>query len=138
MKAKAQRDDLVVHTDEEWKQILGQNAYTVMRAEGTEPPFFSPLNSEKRLGTFCCAGCDSPLFSSKAKYNSGTGWPSFYEPISTSAVDISKDNSIPFYTRDAVSCHRCKGHLGHVFDDGPKPTGKRFCMNGLALKFKEA
>jgi peptide-methionine (R)-S-oxide reductase len=123
----------VTHTDDEWRKLLPPEAYQVLRHEGTERPFTSPLLEEHRTGTFACAGCDLPLFSSKTKFDSGTGWPSFWAPLDK-AVDENKDRSFGM-ARMAISCRRCGGHLGHVFDDGPKPTGLRYCMNGVALKF---
>jgi len=126
----------VTHSDAEWRKLLTPAQYDVLREAGTEPPFSSPLLNEHRAGTFACAGCDLPLFSSKTKYNSGTGWPSFWTPLD-GAVDEAEDRSFGM-TRTAVSCHRCGGHLGHVFTDGPKPTGLRYCMNGVAMKFVPA
>ena len=127
----------VTMSDEEWKAKLDPDAYRVLRQHGTEPAFTSPLNDEKRKGAFLCAGCHQELFSSDAKFDSGTGWPSFYKPASETAVGQSTDFKIG-YPRTEVHCARCGGHLGHVFDDGPAPTGKRFCMNGAALIFKPA
>jgi len=126
----------VTHTDDEWRKLLTPDAYQVLRHEGTERPFTSPLLGEHRAGTFACAGCDLPLYSSKTKFESGTGWPSFWAPLDNAVVE-TKDTSFGM-TRTAVSCRRCGGHLGHVFDDGPKPTGLRYCMNGVALKFVPA
>jgi peptide-methionine (R)-S-oxide reductase len=123
-------------TDAEWRKTLSPAAYEVLRHEDTERPFTSPLNKEKRAGIFACAGCALPLFSSKTKFESGTGWPSFYAPL-RNAVATRKDNRL-FFTRTEVHCRRCGGHLGHVFDDGPKPTGLRYCMNGLAMNFRPA
>ena len=123
----------IAHTDEEWRKLLTAEQYAVLRKEGTELPFSSPLDYETRTGRYACAGCDLALFSSAAKYDSGTGWPSFWEPL-PDAVSTKEDSSFGM-TRTAVSCRRCAGHLGHVFDDGPKPTGLRYCMNGVALKF---
>jgi peptide-methionine (R)-S-oxide reductase len=123
----------VVRTDEEWRRLLSPAAYRVLRHEGTEMPFTSPLNKEHHAGTFACAGCELPLFSSAAKFDSSTGWPSFYQPL-PSAVVTSSDRSL-LMLRTEVHCRRCGGHLGHVFDDGPKPTGLRYCMNGVALRF---
>ncbi|MFN8831748.1 MAG: peptide-methionine (R)-S-oxide reductase MsrB [Labrys sp. (in: a-proteobacteria)] len=120
--------------EEEWAKLLTPAQFQVLRKHGTERPFTSPLNTEKRAGTFHCAGCDLPLFASTAKYDSGTGWPSFYEPLAN-AVGTREDNTL-FMTRTEVHCRRCGGHLGHVFDDGPQPTGLRYCMNGVALTFK--
>ncbi len=123
-------------TDADWRKRLSPQAYTVLRNHGTERPFTSPLNHEKRKGVFACAGCDLPLFSSDTKFDSGTGWPSFYQPL-PDAVATTTDRSF-FMTRTEVHCSRCEGHLGHVFDDGPKPTGLRYCMNGVALTFEPA
>lgn len=123
----------VEKSDEEWRRLLTPAQYEVLRKHGTERAGTSPLNREKRKGTFACAGCDLPLFSSDTKYESGTGWPSFWQPLSN-AVGTSTDKAF-FMTRTEVHCRRCGGHLGHVFDDGPKPTGLRYCMNGVALKF---
>jgi peptide-methionine (R)-S-oxide reductase len=131
--AKAQADFAVMHTDEEWHKLLTPAQYDVLREEGTERPFTSPLLNEHREGTFACVGCSQQLFSSKTKFESGTGWPSFWAPLDK-AVNETTDHTFGM-TRTAVSCQRCGGHLGHVFTDGPKPTGLRYCMNGVVLKF---
>jgi peptide-methionine (R)-S-oxide reductase len=123
-------------TEAEWKALLAPEQYAVLREENTEPPNSSPLLDEHRKGTFACAGCDLALYSSDTKYDSGTGWPSFYDVL-PNAVGKKEDNTL-FSTRTEVHCRRCGGHLGHVFDDGPQPTGLRYCMNGLALKFVPA
>ena len=123
-------------TDDQWKAKLSPQAYAVLRHEGTETPFTSPLNSEHRKGTFSCAGCALALFSSDTKFDSGTGWPSFWQPL-PHAVNQRVDTTLGM-SRDEVHCRRCGGHLGHVFDDGPKPTGLRYCMNGVALAFTPA
>ena len=123
----------VEKSDAEWRRLLTSAQYDVLRKHGTERAGTSPLNKEKRKGTFACAGCDLPLFSSETKFESGTGWPSFYRPLEK-AVGTSVDKAY-FMTRTEVHCRRCGGHLGHVFDDGPPPTGLRYCMNGVALKF---
>jgi peptide-methionine (R)-S-oxide reductase len=124
----------VEKSQDEWKSSLTPEQYKVLREHGTERAFTSPLNAEKREGTFVCAGCGQPLFTSDTKYESGTGWPSFYEP-KEGAVATSTDRSW-FMTRTEVHCSRCGGHLGHVFPDGPRPTGERYCMNGVAMKFE--
>jgi peptide-methionine (R)-S-oxide reductase len=124
----------VEHADEDWKKQLSPAAYTVLRQHGTERAFTSPLNREKRAGKFLCAGCGQELFSSQDKYESGSGWPSFIRPLPGS-VGTETDDSHGM-VRIEVHCARCGGHLGHVFDDGPRPTGERFCMNGVALDFK--
>ncbi|QDL37389.1 peptide-methionine (R)-S-oxide reductase MsrB [Rhodoferax sediminis] len=126
----------VTHTDAEWQKLLTPDQYHILRQAGTERPFSSPLDKEKRAGVFSCAGCALPLFSSATKFDSGTGWPSFWQPLDHAVVEQS-DTSL-FMKRTEVLCRRCGGHLGHVFDDGPKPTGLRYCMNGLALIFKAA
>jgi peptide-methionine (R)-S-oxide reductase len=126
----------VIRTPAEWRRILGAERYWILREAGTERAFTSPLNNEHRKGTFLCAGCALPLFSSAAKFDSGTGWPSFWRPLPHAVVTRS-DRSL-LMERTEVLCARCGGHLGHVFDDGPKPTVLRYCMNGLALKFRPA
>ena len=123
-------------SDADWKSRLSPEAYGVLRHQGTEPAFSSPLDHEKHAGTYACAGCDLAVFSSRTKYDSGTGWPSFWAPLSN-AVETKSDTSL-FEERTEVHCRRCKGHLGHVFDDGPPQSGKRYCMNGVALTFKPA
>jgi peptide-methionine (R)-S-oxide reductase len=124
----------VQKTDEEWERTLTPEQYKVLREHGTERAFTSPLNAEKRAGTFVCAGCGQPLFDATTKFESGTGWPSFYKPLD-GAVGTSTDKSW-FMTRIEVHCSRCGGHLGHVFPDGPPPTGQRYCMNGAAMSFE--
>ena len=126
----------VTYDEAGWRKKLTPAQFAVLRKEGTERPFTSPLNDEHRHGIFACAGCDSNLFASETKVDSGTGWPSFYAPIA-GAVGTSNDNSFGV-TRTEVHCHRCGGHLGHVFDDGPQPTGLRYCMNGVAMTYKPA
>jgi len=123
-------------SEAQWRQRLAPAEFHVLREAGTERAFTSPLNDEKRRGTFLCAGCDNALYASTTKYDSGTGWPSFYRSIAN-AVGYSTD-SLLGYSRREVHCARCGGHLGHVFDDGPAPTGKRHCINGLALAFRPA
>lgn len=120
-------------SEAEWRKRLTADQFAVLRKHATERPGSSPLDREKRSGTFACAGCALPLFSSKAKFDSGTGWPSFYAPLNN-AIGTTVDRSL-FMERTEVHCRRCGGHLGHVFDDGPRPTGLRYCMNGDAMKF---
>lgn len=131
--AAAHETFAVMHSDAEWRQLLGAARYAVLREEGTERPYSSPLNDEHRAGTFACAGCRLPLFSSRTKFDSHTGWPSFWAPLDN-AVATREDDSFGM-VRTEVHCRRCGGHLGHVFDDGPPPTGLRYCMNGLSLIF---
>ncbi len=132
--ANAAGDFEVAHSDAEWKKLLKPDQYAVLRQAGTERPYSSPLDHEKRAGTFSCAGCDLPVFSSKTKFDSGTGWPSFWAPLDN-AVGKTEDRSYGML-RTAVHCQRCGGHLGHVFNDGPPPTRLRYCMNGVAMTFK--
>ncbi|WKK15346.1 peptide-methionine (R)-S-oxide reductase MsrB [Achromobacter insolitus] len=120
-------------SDAQWRERLTREQYEVLRREGTERPYSSPLDKEHRTGAYACAGCARPLFSSSAKFDSGTGWPSFWKPLD-GAVGTTTDRSFGM-TRVAVHCANCGGHLGHVFDDGPPPTGLRYCMNGVALAF---
>ena len=127
----------VSKSEAEWKAELSAEEFRILRKEGTEAPFSSPLNDEKRDGTFVCAACANALYSSAAKFESGTGWPSFYEPISEDAIGTRQDYRLVL-PRTEVHCARCGGHLGHVFDDGPQPTGKRYCMNGAAMDFEPA
>ncbi len=126
----------VTKTDAEWKKLLPADAYETLRHEATERPGSSALLNEHRKGTFTCAGCDLPLYASETKFESGTGWPSFYDHL-PNAIGQKDDTSL-LMDRTEVHCHRCGGHLGHVFDDGPKPTGLRYCMNGVAMKFVPA
>ena len=126
----------VAKSDAEWKKLLSPAAYDVLRHEGTEAPFSSPLDNEHRKGIFACAGCGLDLYSSDTKFDSGTGWPSFFGPLPGAVVTL-EDNSL-MMSRTEVKCRRCGGHLGHVFDDGPRPTGLRYCMNGVAMIFKPA
>jgi peptide-methionine (R)-S-oxide reductase len=123
-------------TDAQWKARLSAEQFQILRREGTEIPFSSPLDHEKRAGTYFCVGCNLALYSSKTKYDSGTGWPSFWAPLPNAVA--TKTDHLLAEERNEVHCRRCAGHLGHVFDDGPPPTGKRYCMDGVALKFKPA
>jgi peptide-methionine (R)-S-oxide reductase len=123
----------VTYSDEEWRRLLSEEQYRVLRKEGTEPPWTSPLNDEKRSGTYVCAGCEQPLFSSGMKFDSGTGWPSFFDVID-GAIGTKRDFKL-ILPRTEYHCARCGGHQGHVFKDGPRPTGLRYCNNGVALKF---
>jgi peptide-methionine (R)-S-oxide reductase len=134
--ARADEKFAIEKTDEEWRAQLTPQQYEILRKEGTERPWTSPLLKEHRKGTFACAGCDLPLFSSQTKFESGTGWPSFYRPLDN-AVATREDRTFGM-KRTEVHCRRCGGHLGHVFDDGPKPTGLRYCMDGYALVFHPA
>ena len=132
-RAAAEKEFEITRSDEEWRHLLTPEQYEVLRGHGTEPPGSSPLDHEEQDGIFECAGCDQPLFSSETKYDSHTGWPSFWAPLDD-AIGTSIDNSL-FITRTEVHCRRCGGHLGHVFEDGPPPTGLRYCMNGVAMTF---
>jgi len=124
-------------SDEDWRERLDEAAYRVMRLEGTEPSYSSPLHDETRQGTYHCAGCDLPLFSSDTKFDSGTGWPSFWAPIGADRLGTKPDNKL-WYTRTEYHCARCLSHQGHIFEDGPEPTGLRYCNNGVALSFRPA
>jgi peptide-methionine (R)-S-oxide reductase len=135
--SKVQTIEKIEKTDAEWKQILTPEQYQVLRKQGTERAWTSPLNKNKEKGTYVCAACGLPLFSSETKFDSGTGWPSFYAPLSEANIGTETDRSF-FQVRTEVHCARCGGHLGHVFPDGPKPTGLRYCMNGVSLKFEPA
>ena len=126
----------VQKSEDEWRKILSKEQFNVLRKHGTEYPGSSPLNHEKRKGTFACAGCDLPLFSSDTKFESGTGWPSFWKPLDN-AIGTTEDRTF-MMVRTEVHCRRCGGHLGHVFPDSPPPTGLRYCMNGVSLKFGPA
>ena len=131
------RADKIVKTDAEWREILSPAAFAVLRKEKTERPFSSPLDREKRDGIFHCGGCDLDLYSSETKYDSRTGWPSFWAAIAEDRIGTKTDYYL-VYPRTEVHCARCEGHLGHIFADGPQPTGKRHCLNGLSLAFKVA
>lgn len=124
----------VTHTDAEWRAILGPDRYVILRQDGTEPAFSSPLNTERRPGIYQCAGCDQALFTSQMKYDSGDGWPSFWSVLPRTVL-TQADYDIPGEPRTEVHCRRCGGHLGHLFDDGPPPTHLRYCIDGLALNF---
>ena len=127
----------VSRSEEEWRRMLNPAQYRVLREHGTESPGSSPLDKEYRAGTYHCTGCDLPLFSSTTKFDSGTGWPSFWAPLDD-AVGTTEDRTLFFMVRTEVHCRRCGGHLGHVFEDGPPPTGLRYCMNGVSLRFVAA
>lgn len=133
---KPARTDKVEKTDEEWRKLLTKEQFYILREEGTEPPRSSPLDKQYGKGTYVCAGCALPLFSSETKFDSGTGWPSFYKPL-PGAIETKLDFKL-IYPRTEYHCARCEGHQGHVFKDGPPPTGLRYCNNGLALKFVPA
>ena len=127
----------ITKSEQEWMDQRGLEAFKIMRMKGTERAGTSPLNHEKRSGMFVCAGCGEPLFASETKFESGTGWPSFYQPVGDAAIEEEVDKSF-WMTRTEVHCAKCDGHLGHVFPDGPQPTGQRYCINGASLKFKPA
>lgn len=129
------REDKVVKTDTEWLKQLGPESFRILRNKGTEPAFCSPWHDQKRPGVYHCLGCDLPLFQGTEKFVSGTGWPSFFRPIKAENVWTKMDYSIPGMPRVEILCSRCDGHLGHVFPDGPKPTGLRYCINAQAMKF---
>ncbi|MBM3223885.1 MAG: peptide-methionine (R)-S-oxide reductase MsrB [Candidatus Tectomicrobia bacterium] len=131
--AIAEKITKIQKSAQEWRTLLTPEQFHILREEGTERPFSSPLNKEKRKGTYACAGCDLPLFTSEMKYDSGTGWPSFFTSIE-GHLETKKDSKL-FVVRTEYHCARCEGHQGHVFDDGPRPTGQRWCNNGVALKF---
>jgi len=131
--AKSMNRDRITRTDEEWRRLLTPEQYDVLREEGTERPWTSPLNEEKREGKYACVGCEQPLFTSAMKFDSGTGWPSFYEVID-GAVGTKRDFKL-ILPRTEYHCSRCGGHHGHIFKDGPRPTGLRYCNNGVVLKF---
>jgi len=124
-------------TDEQWKKVLPRNVYDIARKKGTERPWTSPFESSKEIGTYYCAVCGNPLFKSDTKFESGCGWPSFYEPISKGSIIYAADHAYGM-DRTEVMCGRCKSHLGHVFNDGPPPTGLRYCINGVVLDFEKA
>lgn len=126
----------LVLTEEQWRERLTPEQFAILRNQGTEPPFHNRYCDWKKEGVYLCAGCDLPLFRAKAKYDSGSGWPSFWEPLYPENISYHKDRQL-FTERVEVVCSRCGGHLGHVFDDGPPPTGKRYCLNSGALKFLE-
>jgi peptide-methionine (R)-S-oxide reductase len=128
--------DKIEKTDEEWRRSLTPEEYRVLREKGTEHPFTGEYERSKEKGTYLCAGCGNPLFSSETKFESGSGWPSFSQPLSGESIATEEDDS-HFMERTEVLCNRCGGHLGHVFDDGPKPTGQRYCLNSVALKLQK-